>query len=513
MENGQKPTAQIGIALEVAVFLCGALVMIFEINGSRMLAPFLGTSTYIWTSLIGVILAALSIGYWVGGRMADARPSVAVLASAVFTAGGLVSLTVLIKDVFLGIISVAGIALEMKALFAAIVLFAPASVLFGFVLPYAVKLRMQSLSSTGRTVGRLYALSTIGSIAGTFAAGFFLIPFFGSVRTLYLIAGILFAVSFLLAPFALKRLNIAAIAVFIAAVASSELLALYKWQAARIREIDTEYSRLTIFESTDPDTGKPIQALSNDPYFVQSAVFLDSDELVFDYNKFFHLAGILKRKLRHSLMIGGAGYTFPRDYLKTYPESRIDVVEIDPRMTKIAHEYFMLEDDPRMSIFHQDARVYLNNYYGQKYDAVFMDAFGTLFSVPYQLTTVEAMRAIDRILVDDGILLMNLGSALKGRASMFLRAELATLRSVFPEVKVFKVKPERQDTELQNIVIIALKRSRHIAPASVPPLLSELLQQEYYSPIELNLPVLTDEFAPVEHYNSVALRSLRVTKY
>lgn len=506
MENGQKPTAQIGIALEIAVFLSGALVMIFEINGSRILAPFLGTSTYIWTSLIGVILAALSVGYWAGGKMADARPSVAVLASAIFAAGGLVSVTVLIKDVFLGIISVAGIALEIKALFAAVVLFAPASVLFGFVLPYAVKLRMQSLASSGRTVGRLYALSTIGSITGTFAAGFFLIPFLGSVRTLYLIAGTLFAISLLLAPFALKRFNIAALAIFIAAVASSELLAVYKWQAAKIHEIDTEYSRLTLFEATDPETGKPIQALSNDPYFVQSAMFLDSDELVFDYNKFFHLARIYKPKLQHSLMIGGAGYTFPRDYLRTYPDSQIDVVEIDPKMTDIARKYFRLEDDPRMHIFHQDARVYLNNYDGQKYDAVFMDAFGTLFSVPYQLTTVEAMQAIDRILADDGVLLMNLGSALKGPASMFLRAELATLRTVFAEVKVFKIKPNRPDTDLQNLVIIALKQPRQIDATAFEPPLSQFLAHEYRQPFELDLPILTDEFAPVEYYNSVALR-------
>src|SRR5215203_266420 len=130
-----------GISLDAVVFVCGAVVMIFEITGSRVLAPYIGTSTYIWTSLIGVILGALSLGYWLGGRMADRVPKAEVLA--------------------------------------ALILFAPAGIALGFVTPYAVKLRMGSLGEAGRTVGRLYALSTVGSIAGTFLAGFVFIPFLG----------------------------------------------------------------------------------------------------------------------------------------------------------------------------------------------------------------------------------------------------------------------------------------------------------------------------------------------
>src|SRR5687767_9475679 len=171
-------------ALETTVFVCGAVVMIYEIIGSRIVAPFIGTSTYVWTSLIGVILAALSLGYWIGGRVADRRADAKVLAGVIFLAGGLVSVTVLVGEVVLTGVAAMPVGLEIRSLLASLLLFAPAGVALGFVTPYAVKLKMSSLEESGRTVGRLYALSTIGSIAGTFLAGFFLVPFVGSVRTL-----------------------------------------------------------------------------------------------------------------------------------------------------------------------------------------------------------------------------------------------------------------------------------------------------------------------------------------
>src|SRR5258706_1481924 len=208
--------------LDITVFACGAIVMIFEIIGSRILSPFIGTSTYVWTSLIGIILGSLSLGYWFGGRVADRRPDVKLLAAVILTASGLISLTVLVKDVLLSLIASAAVGLEIKALVASIILFAPASVCMGFVTPFAVRLKMPSLDNTGSTVGNLYAISTVGSILGTFAAGFFLIPFVGSVRTLYLIAAGLLILSILLVPLGISRLNIAAALLFILEIAANE---------------------------------------------------------------------------------------------------------------------------------------------------------------------------------------------------------------------------------------------------------------------------------------------------
>ncbi len=490
--------------LEITVFICGALVMIFEIIGSRILSPFIGTSTYIWTSLIGVILASLSLGYWLGGRLADRRPDVKVLASVIFIAGGLISLTVLIKDVLLSMIAAASISIELKAVVASLLLFAPASVCLGFVTPFAVRLKMTSVENTGRTVGRLYALSTIGSIAGTFAAGFLLIPFVGSVRTLYLVAGSLIILSVLLVPFAFSRLNFAVVTTFVLGIAGSEGTAYLQRHANALHDIDTEYSRIQIFETTHPPTNKRIRALATDPYFVQSAVFLDSEDLVLEYGRFYHLIRHFNPDFEDTLLIGGAGYSFPMEYLRTYENARLNVVEIDPQMTEIARKHFRMKDDPRMQIIHEDGRMFINRAESAKYDAVLMDAFGSLFTVPHHLTTVEAVTQISRILKDDGIVIFNLGAAITGEGSKFLQAEIRTYKEVFPHVYLFKVNAEHKDERLQNLMIVALKSDAPFAPISTDAEISELLAHQYNQPVQTNENILTDDLAPVEYYNSKA---------
>lgn len=477
--------------------------MIYEIIGSRILSPFLGASTYIWTSLIGVILASLSLGYWLGGRIADKRPNVKYLASVLLVASSLISLTALTKEVLLSMIADIPVNLEIKALIGAVLLFAPASVCLGFVTPFAVRLRMRTIETTGQTVGRLYALSTIGSIFGTFAAGFFLIPFVGSVRTLYLIAAALLALALMLTPLAISKPAITSIVLLIFGIAATEGNSYMLRQQSDVYDFDTEYSRVQVFRSTDPATGKPIRALATDPYFVQSAAFLDNDELVLDYSRFYHLIRHFNPDIKHSLIIGGAGYSFPKEYLRTYPDARLDVVEIDPQMTAIARRFFRLADDPRLNIIHEDGRMFINRTEPGKYDAVLMDAFGSLFCVPTHLTTIEAVTHLNRILTDDGVIIFNLGSGVTGPASDFLNAELATYQKAFPNVYLFKVNPTYADEKLQNLIIVATK-SRTINFVSTDPLLSSLLAHKYTDGISVIQTILTDDLAPVEYYNSKA---------
>lgn len=490
--------------LELTVFVCGALVMIYEIIGSRLLSPYIGTSTYVWTSLIGVILAALSLGYWLGGKIADKKPEIKILAAIIFGAGGLVSVTILIQDLILSILSGISLALEIKSVLAAILLFAPASVLLGFVTPYAVKLKLAKFEDAGKTVGRLYALSTVGSIFGTFAAGFFLIPFVGSVKTLYLIGASLMVLSLLLAPFAFTRTNFAIITVFIFGIFTTEFQNYYLFKTIALRDIDTEYNRVRIFETKDESSGKQIRAIAIDPYFIQSKMYLDSDEVASDYIKFYHLIRHFKPDFQTSLLIGGAGFSFPKDYLKKYPEKRIEVVEIDPQMTEIAKKYFRLEENPNLKIFHEDGRIFLNQSQAEKYDAVFIDAFSSLFNIPFQLTTIEAVTEINRVLNKDGVVIFNVGGAISGRSSGFLQAEIATYKKVFPQVLLFKVKPEKPDDEVQNLILIALKSDKMPDFNSSDRQISALLKNNY----ELNsldkFGILTDELAPVEYFNSFA---------
>jgi len=491
-------------ALEMTVFVCGALVMIYEIIGSRIVSPYIGTSTYVWTSLIGVILAALSLGYWLGGKIADRKPDLKILASVIFLAGGAVAATILFKDIFLSFIARSPLILEFKSVVAALLLFAPASVLLGFVAPYAVKLKMLSLADSGKTVGRLYALSTVGSIFGTFLAGFVLIPFVGSTRTLYLVGFSLIALSLMLAPFALTKANLTILLLFILGISATELQGWFLFKMNDLRDIDTEYSRVQVFTMTDEESGRKIRAMAFDPHFIQSKMYLDSDELASEYVKYYHLVRHFKPDFQTTLLIGGAGYSFPKDFLKTYPDKQIETVEIDPQMTEIAKKYFNLQENPNLKIFHEDGRIFLNRADANKYDAVFLDAFGSLFSVPFHLTTIEAVSEINRVLKPDGVVIFNVGGAIKGKASRFLNAELATYKQIFPQVLLFKVRPERPDEDVQNLIIVALKSNNSVNLNGDDPALSKILDNLYNEPLNSRENILTDDLAPVEFHNSYA---------
>lgn len=473
--------------------------MIYEIVGSRVIAPYIGTSTYTWTSLIGIILAALSLGYWLGGRWADRNPRVSVLASAIFFAAGLISLTVLIKEPVLSVISGRGLPVEVSSLIAATLLFAPASVFLGFVPPYAVRLSVTSIETSGVTVGRLYALSTIGSIAGTFSAGFFLIPFLGTGRTLYLLAGVLFLLSALLAPFSVRPSRIALIVVFFLGVALTEGSRFMIGSMSNYHDIDTQYSRVRVFDTTK--NGRPLRAMAIDPYIYQTSMYLDTGESGARYLQYYGLAELFRGVPDRSLMIGGAGYGYPKKYLGDYPNASIDVVEIDPGMTRIAKLHFGLKENTRLRTIHMDGRAFLNQSGSAVYDAVYLDAFTSLFSIPFQLTTVEAVIEIKRALKPDGIVLVNLGTSIKGKGSLFLNAQVATYKKVFPYVKIFQTDPAKPPEKVQNVVLVACSKplKRTVRDSSY----DLLLDNEIVEP-RISAEVLTDDFAPVERMISYA---------
>ncbi|QYO67686.1 fused MFS/spermidine synthase [Leptolyngbya sp. 7M] len=509
MKNtNEKP---IGWPIELAVFVCGAVVMTYEIVGSRILAPYIGTSTYIWTGLIGVILGALSLGYWLGGRIADRRPNVGVLASAIFVSGGLISVTILIKDIALSAIATTPVNDEVRSIVAALVLFAPASVALGFVIPYATKLRIADLAETGSAVGRLYALSTIGSIVGTFSAGFFFIPFVGSVRTLYLLAATLLLMGGYLGGVSIVRRWLSVVAIFATGLLTSEGYTYLLRSTNLIADIDTQYSRVRVFEATETSTGRKLIALATDPTYIQSARYIDSIELALDYTKYYDLVGYFVPGLQRVLMIGGAGYSYPQVFLRNFPDSHIDVAEIDPGMTVAARQYFGLIDDPRMTIIHRDGRMVLNSARDGEYNAILMDAFGSLFSVPFQLTTIEAVRKMRRAIAEDGVVIFNLGSALSGPSALFFRSQLATYRQVFAEVQVYKVRPEAADNVQQNLIIVACKqscRNDKSFPTNSNIEFEGLLSTKTDPGEVFDVQILTDELAPVERFASIA-NSLR----
>jgi spermidine synthase len=476
--------------LDISVFLCGAIVMVYELVGSRVLAPYIGNSIYVWTSLIGIILGSLSLGYYLGGKLADRVANYKHYSLIIFISAICIGFTLIIKEPLLSLIKISFFGVESTSLLLSLLLFAPASILLGIISPYAVKLRIQDLQTSGKVVGNLYAISTLGSIVGTFLAGYFLIPLLGTDNILLLLLILLVILSVIIYPKSFSVLKFILLIIFIIIF----LFIAYKAKAVvNIIDLDSQYNRIWIYQTNN------VLHLRTDPYGVQSSMFLNSDELTAEYTKYYRLAAHFQPNLKKALMIGGCAYSYPKDFLVKFPQAEMDVVEIDPKMTELAKKYFRLKDNPRLHIFHEDGRTFLNNTTNQ-YDAIYVDAFSSVFTIPFQLTTKEAVQKEYDILNKEGVVVVNIPSAINGDKGNFLQAEYETYKSIFPQVYLFLVQDPDDSSLFQNIMLIALKSDNKPVFNSSNPELNGYLQHLYKEAIITSEAILTDDFAPVEYY-------------
>lgn len=481
---------------EVTVFFSGATIMIYELVGTRVLGPYYGTSIYVWTNLIGIFLGSLSIGYYLGGKLADKHHSRNLLSNLLLVAGLLIGVTLWIKEPFLAYLSAHIPSPGLGSALSALILFLPSSLMLGMVSPLAGKLKIQTLGSVGVSLGTLYAVSTTGSIVGTYLAGYWLIPYLGTNKLLLSLATTLVLLSLLLSLsdkiFKLLALSFILLNFFL----------INKYQQAQFKQnffdYDTPYNRVWILEQEkdSPLRTYRIMGINAENH---SSMYLHTDELVNRYTEYFHLARHFVPHFRDGLMLGGAGYSFPKDYLRHYPQAKLDVVEIDPGVTALARKYFRLVDDPRLNIIHQDARHYLNH--TQKtYDVILSDVFGSRYSVPFHLTTVEAVTQLSNRLSDDGVVIVNLISSITGTHNRYLTAQSHTFAQVFPQVHLFVVDPDRSTDQIQNLILVATKSSDHSPLTSPDPVINDLLTSKYLAPLPSTAPLLTDDFAPIEYY-------------
>jgi spermidine synthase len=228
-------------------------------------------------------------------------------------------------------------------------------------------------------------------------------------------------------------------------------------------------------------------------------MFLDQDnDLVFEYSKYYRLAEYFNPGFKNSLLIGGGAYSFPKDYLKRYKDSYLDVVEIDPQLTKLAEEYFGLKTNQHLNIHHQDGRIFLNRT-TNKYDIIYLDVFKS-FEVPYHLTTKETVGELYQVLNDNGVVLLNLISSIEGNKGKFLRAEYATYKSIFPQVYLLPVRDVNQSEESQNIILVALKSKKIPDWTSNNQEFNQYLKHLWRKDIPTDLPILSDDFSPVDQY-------------
>jgi len=485
-------------SLGFLVFSSGAMVMALELVASRILIPVFGSTTYTWGSLIGVILAGLSLGYFLGGKIADKNPKFQKICSIIFSAGLYTIFIPFIAPSVLGFSISVLPASQYTSLLAAFVLLMLPTTLLGFVSPYSIKLATHTLKKVGNISGNLYSLATIGSILGTFLTVFVLIPTI-SVREIIFGIGITLMITSLIGLKAPPKIVVLVVALLLFVPWSSAVVGLVPHIGESVYEKETPYSHLDVTDSGKMRTlflnGMPHSIMNLD----------DPSELVMDYTQYFHLGGMFNSDFEKVLFIGGGGFSGPKNFLSTYPDILIDVVEIDPDVIDVAKTYFAVNDDPRLRIFNEDARNFLTNN-NDKYDLIILDAYATNY-VPFHLLTTEYFQILDSRLQPRGIVVSNLLGSLVGDTSDLFRAAYRTMDEIFPTLYVFKT--EHPIGNNQNLMLVATKIEKQYDKDELFQLATEkglvnLLDNFdkdhiYNEKIKTNdVPLLTDQFSPVE---------------
>lgn len=494
--------------LELTVFICGSLVMVLEMVGARVLAPHVGTSAIVWTSLIGVVLACLALGAWAGGRFADKKLSPAGLAQALLGAAVGCAITAFCNHAIGSGITSHISNLYAAAVAAAICIFALPAFFFGMITPYVIRLRIASVDTAGATVGRLYALSTAGSILGTFLGGFILISFFSSSTILW---GVSCSMLLLSVANATKKPmpRLALLAVFLFLAWQDHSYAAWLAEKGGSMLIETPYNSIRISEGEDYRRHAKVRLIATDPGYSQSGMLIDEpDELYFDYTRYYALGPKYLPEAKTALMLGGGGYSVPKwllsgkSGLKNF--QKLDVVELDPVMTAVASKLFALPNDPRLSIRHEDARAFLNSQ-TNKYDLVLVDVFNSHYAVPFHMGTLEAAKAMRNAVAPGGILLMNIISAVEGEDGRLFQSIWQGLNQEFAETRVYCVGLSKSPEQVQNLMVVAFTekpRDNAVSPGISPDAMEveRMERHRYQKPVEITVPPLRDDFAPVERY-------------
>ncbi|MFC6953420.1 fused MFS/spermidine synthase [Halorubellus litoreus] len=483
---------------ELAVFVSGVASMGLEILAGRMIAPQFGSSIYTWGSIIGVFLAALSYGYWRGGKQAARMATNGRMARVFLLTAGYVAVLIVLGDLLVRGLATVPLPSRFASLPAITLLFGPPTYLLGYVSPYAAELSEKD--GLGEASGHVYALGTIGSIVGAFATTFFLIPSLG-VEEIAFVFGVLSvgtAVALLRPGWTRENVAVSAflLVVLVAALAGPALGLSVEGRV--VYETQTPYQELQVVDRGDT------RVLFLDGQKHSAMDRSDPNRHVFDYTRYFHLPLLLTDRddeVENVLFVGGGGFTGPKRFANDY-DARVDAVEIDPEVIRVAKEYFRLEESDQLNVYNADGREFLRET-NRTYDVIVLDAYKK-DKVPFQLTTQEFMELAKQRLDDDGVLLTNLISAPSGPASKFYRAEYKTIDSTFETVYTF---PTVGGAVVQNVEVIATKNATRVSEETLLArndrrdigidLESEI--RNYRDPPKTSdVPVLTDDYAPVD---------------
>jgi spermidine synthase len=485
--------------LQLTVFVCGAVLLGLEIVGSRVLAPYFGSSIFVWGSLISTFLAGLTIGYYMGGFLADRRPRLPAMAGLILIAGVLVVILPVVHPMVNRFIASVDFGPRLNPLLATLCLFFLPSVFMGTVSPYAIKLAASSLATIGNTAGLIYAISTAGSIVGALLTAFYLIQMIGVRSILYSLGITLIVLALLLIIVnraTLGRLSKQAMAWGMVGILCFSLPAL---AASNILyEKDSLYHHIIVSEVDG------LRTLRFDRLRQSALDVKDPDRMVFHYTQYLHLAMAFHDNPQRALFIGLGGGSAPRRFHGDYPALFIDVAELDPEVVSVAKRYFMFQESDRMKVQAVDGRLFLQKT-PHRYDVIVLDAYYA-DAIPFHLTTREFLAELKAKLTPTGIVVSNIIGSVRGVDSKLFRSILKTLETEFAQTYVFPVE------EVSNIIVIATQGKERFSKQEVIRRARRLEdERKVRFPLEQyahtyvleripqdDVPVLTDDYAPVD---------------
>jgi len=477
-----RPAALYGL-----VFFAGIGTMATEMCASRLLAPYFGSSTMIWANIIGLILIALSLGYVIGGRLADRWPSPRLLGFIVLGGAVLTAIIPFVARPFLnvtinGIDSVSTGAV-LGSFFACVILFVPSVLLLGMVTPFAIRLGIRDMDKAGSTAGRIFALSTAGSLVGTFLPPLLTIPLLGTQRTLIGAAAIIAAAACLLLGW--RWLIVAVVLAGLIAIPPGAV----KATAGLIYEKESRYQFVQVVQRDEAHL-----LYLNEGFAVHSLWRPNTVLTGGEWDMFLTVPPLVERPVTRIAILGNAGGTTARSFGVYYPDASIDGVEIDPQVNAVAKKYFGATDNPRLNVVTADARPFLQAA-KEKYDLIFIDAYRQPY-VPFYLATADFFKLCRDHLAPDGIVALNV-STVPGddRLSRFVSGTLATqfpLVMKWPALNFNQlVLGFAQDTDPALLAARAARAPKDILP------LTDLLTKDWTRVAPIS-DFWTDDRCPVE---------------
>jgi MFS family permease len=519
------------------VFASSLAVMVLELVASRLVAKYLGSSLFTWTGVIGIVLGGISLGNWLGGRMADRFPP-RRLAPLLLLAASLLSILVIVLDIVVGrmtwMLGSEGMTVAALARTIALiaVLFLLPSCAMGTISPVMAKYALEPGHGVGRTVGGIYAAGSLGSIGGTFLAGFLLIPALGLTTNIMLVGILLASLAVLMGGPRLLSGAWAALLIALALTGAPQALARSVTEPPdgkrHVRyEKDSPYSYLRVTD-TDVEAGVE-RTLRLDALIHNRLDPARPSTLLYEYERIFEaitrtrVEGLARAAAPSDAMpadaavpfstltLGGGGFTLPTFLERAYPDARHVVVEIDPDVVRTAREWFGLPARSGIEIAVADARSWVDaasrgdrgnggdRRAPRRFDIVYCDVFNA-FSVPAHLTTREFTQRVAAILAPDGLYLVNCIDILD--SGRFLDAVLATLEAVFPRVVLYTA-PSLDPKQRTTFVIAAGGTVSELPTLSGPDgaIVGALVPESERAALRARCggTVLTDDRAPVDN--------------